>query len=94
MTTTHNERLYGPKKDWRKVASNLEAQDQTQMKQLFRLELDENGEADATDFTEYAPAMAAYLKAKKRQSVFSARLDLYDEETHEKQTTVVRFERD
>jgi hypothetical protein len=63
------------------------------VKQLFRLELDENGEADAMDFTEYAPAMDAFRKAKNRPSVFSARLDLYDEETHEKQTTVVTFER-
>jgi hypothetical protein len=63
------------------------------MKQLFRLELDENGEADARDYCEYAPAMEAFVKAKKRKSVFSARLDLYDEETHEKQSTLVRFER-
>ena len=63
------------------------------MKQLFRLELDENGVSDAADFMEYAPAMAAFTKAKKRKSVFSARLDLYDYETHEKQTTVSRFER-
>jgi hypothetical protein len=63
------------------------------MKQLFRLELDENGEADTLDYCEYAPAMAAFIKAKKRKSVFSARLDLYDEQTHEKQSTVAKFER-
>jgi hypothetical protein len=63
------------------------------MKQLFRLELDENGESDAMDFTEYARAIEAFQKAKKRKSVFSARVDLYDEETHEKQNTVATFER-
>ena len=63
------------------------------MKQLFRLELDENGESDANDFDQYAPAMEAFQKARKRKSVFSARLDLYDLDTHEKQTTVASFER-
>jgi hypothetical protein len=63
------------------------------MKQLFRLELDENGEADAMDFIVYTEAMEAFKKAKKRKSVFSARLDLYDMETHEKQSTVATFER-
>jgi hypothetical protein len=64
-----------------------------QMKHLFRLELDENGEATSTDFTRHADAMMAFQIAKKRKSVYSARLDLYDEETHEFQTMVARFER-
>ena len=63
------------------------------MKHLFRLELDENGHADAVDFTRHADAMLAFQAAKKRKTVFSARLDLYDEDTHEKQTMVAQFER-
>lgn len=63
------------------------------MKTLYRLELDEDGVSDALDFTEYARAIEAFQKAKKRPSVFSARVDLYDEDTHEKQSTVATFER-
>lgn len=63
------------------------------MKQLFRLELDENGQANTIDFTRHADAMIAFQAAKKRKGVYSARIDLYDAETYEKQTMVVQFER-
>lgn len=63
------------------------------MKQLFRLELDENGEADAADFTDRAEALRAFQTAIKRKSVFSARIDIYDEDTHERIGTDGHFER-
>lgn len=63
------------------------------MKQLFRLEIDENGEASAADFSNYANALDAWRQACKRKAVFSARIDRYDVETFVKQTTVTKFER-
>jgi hypothetical protein len=45
---------------------------------IYRLELDENGEANAIDFTRLADAMGNFERAKKRREVFSARVDTYN----------------
>lgn len=44
---------------------------------VYRLTLDENGVDDASDFETLRAAEAAFAKAIKRKSVFSARLTLY-----------------
>jgi hypothetical protein len=45
------------------------------MHSVYRLTLDENGQEDCQDYTSRADGLAAFQKAKKRKSVYSARLE-------------------
>lgn len=62
------------------------------MRQLFRLELAENGGSIAMDFTEYENAMEAFKTSKRRKSVLSVRL-LYNDGAYEKHIVIAKFVR-
>jgi len=48
-------------------------------KDIYRLTLDENGEESIVDFTAQEDAADALAKAKRRATVFSAKVERYSE---------------
>lgn len=60
---------------------------------IYRVLIDENGQENCSDYIDRQDATSAFVKAKRRATVFSAMVTALDDEQHDYSEILLTFER-